>query len=463
MSSYLGDTKASALSVGYGGSTSESANEAKLTVNGGWLQIHNYGNDLKIGAQNAGWSHIEASGNIYIHAGGDLKVDNSILPYSTLTFDLGSSSLRWNTVYASNLSDGSSSKSLFTMFYMLDNGIGITSITWSALKGKRDAGLLYPGQFYRITDYVTTTTQFDTQSAGHQFDIIVFATSSNSLNENAWAIIHSGDTYFANSKLGSWELKYCLDNDTSRFGWADTTNGKGVIYHMKDEFGNECGYDFKNIMFKRYKVLASEEATNSLDGKYVGFVGNMSGIRSLEVYCYCYTFSWGDFRGTTPVISDISLYLDTPSEGYLNNFPCAFNKIGHTTVSQSSDADQQYIVQSLNNIVFIQDTSGANRRPCDNVIGSSCFNMTFYTAASNNVIGSDVRDIVADQFFERNIVDSLCSSLTFSCSINIGSISQCHIHSGSQSYVFDGDIYRNSNFASIDVYPNHAQSFVLPA
>jgi len=26
-------------------------------------------------------------------------------------------------------------------------------------------------------------------------------------------------------------------------------NGKGVIYYMKDEFGNECPYDFKNIVY----------------------------------------------------------------------------------------------------------------------------------------------------------------------------------------------------------------------
>ena len=34
--------------------------------------------------------------------------------------------------------------------------------------------------------------------------------------------------YFANSKLEAWDIKYCLDNDTSRFGWA-SSNGTGVI------------------------------------------------------------------------------------------------------------------------------------------------------------------------------------------------------------------------------------------
>ena len=56
-------------------------------------------------------------------------------------------------------------------------GGGIQEITWSALKTLKDGGNLTPGQLYRITDYTCTTTQTDTQSAGHVFDIIVLALS----------------------------------------------------------------------------------------------------------------------------------------------------------------------------------------------------------------------------------------------------------------------------------------------
>lgn len=49
--------------------------------------------------------------------------------------------------------------------------------------------------------------------------------------------------------IDKWELKYCLDNDTNRFAWADTENGKGVVFGMTDEFGNESYYDFVNIRF----------------------------------------------------------------------------------------------------------------------------------------------------------------------------------------------------------------------
>jgi hypothetical protein len=105
---------------------------------------------------------------------------------------------------------------------------------------------LESGQRYRITDYVTTTTQSGTSSAKHAFDLIVEAVSPTKLSENAYAILHDGDEYFKDSELSAWEIKYCFENDTTRFAWADT-NGKGVIYYLKDEFGNACHYDFKNI------------------------------------------------------------------------------------------------------------------------------------------------------------------------------------------------------------------------
>lgn len=171
MSSYLGDTKAASLSVGYGGSTAESADAAKLTVNGGWLQIHNYGNDLKLGSQNAGWSHIEASGNIYIHAGGDLKVNNSILPYSTLIFNLGSSSLRWGTLYASTVntiyvsaaSDITSNASLNAPFLYVDKirsrsvtatGYGFSDFAPS-LAAYGSIGSTY--RYYKIANFAVPT------------------------------------------------------------------------------------------------------------------------------------------------------------------------------------------------------------------------------------------------------------------------------------------------------------------
>ena len=111
----------------------------------------------------------------------------------------------------------------------------LVETTWAELKALRDGGNLVAGQHYRITDYQCTTSQNNTQSAGHQFDIIVTADDESTLNENARAILHDGDQYFAGCKLSAWKLKYCIDNDKSRFGWAcDGVGGFYVQYTNKD-------------------------------------------------------------------------------------------------------------------------------------------------------------------------------------------------------------------------------------
>lgn len=103
----------------------------------------------------------------------------------------------------------------------IDASTPMTEITYSDLVTARNNNNLKPGTWYRITDYTTTTTQADTQSAGHNFDIIVLATSSNTLSEEARAIKHDGDTYFANSNLNAWKVWYCLDNNKVKYNWAD--------------------------------------------------------------------------------------------------------------------------------------------------------------------------------------------------------------------------------------------------
>lgn len=97
----------------------------------------------------------------------------------------------------------------------------------------RNQGKLIPGQLYRITDYVTTTVQENTQSADHPFDIIVMALDATTLSEEAWAIQHDGDTYFANSNLAAWKLRYTLDNiKWSRVPGTFCTNLNGYSFKM---------------------------------------------------------------------------------------------------------------------------------------------------------------------------------------------------------------------------------------
>ena len=107
------------------------------------------------------------------------------------------------------------------------------NVTYSKLIEILNNNLLLPGARYRITDYETIVSGDNINSAGHKFDIIVTALSSNTLSENASCIHNENDDYFSNSNLSAWEVKYTIYNDTDHYLWANT-NGKGVIYYMKE-------------------------------------------------------------------------------------------------------------------------------------------------------------------------------------------------------------------------------------
>ena len=140
-------------------------------------------------------------------------------------------------------------------------GGSIIQTTWSELKSLRDKGGLTIGAFYEITDYDCTINPNHTtcSSAHHGFNVIVYATDGSTLTENALAKRREGDTYFTNANLEAWDLKYCLDNDQTKYNFSgsDDDGGKGVIWWMRDEYGNEAYYDFKNVMEIRYEITAS--------------------------------------------------------------------------------------------------------------------------------------------------------------------------------------------------------------
>ena len=418
-----------------------------------------------------------------------------------------------------------------------------TEVTYEQLKSLRDNNSLTPGRQYRITDFVTTTTQEDTQSAGHPFDIIVTATSSNTLSEDAKAIQHVGDTYFANSDLAAWELKYEMDesdqliasihsnayflfsnlpgcyhrsssddvtllgshlyawtnglhtvysdyenpdpdedcvffddlfisyNDihpitsingntihannhddeditftrnsqadftlygTTYYNWVTgdyvncyTTSSspsigddllidiywdygmsytgtevsynnqssssqisayRGIITYMKDEFGNECPYDFKNIQFKRYKITACSIAT-WLVNKYYGIknVGSSYSIDQNDSKYY-YTFNYGECNDDT------------------------LSRNSHHNIIPSNNNG------AWNNIVFIGGKCYENKFGVENfnmTFGGYCYNNTFGTNCNYNTFGTYCYSNIFGNYCNYNTFGNGCYNNTFGIS-----------------------------------------------
>lgn len=155
--------------------------------------------------------------------------------------------------------------------------------------------------------------------------------------------------------MNAWELKYCLDNDKKLFNWAET-DGKGVIYYLKDEFGNEAPYDFKNVLFRRKNItrVSSNDLSIFTQGEnsHLGLLSNY-GITCGDNNYYYYTFDTPFNAG-----NDSSLFGDS-----------AYNTI------------KPYILEGqrlINNIVL----GIAN----NNTIGSNCYDLTLWgTVRENNL------------------------------------------------------------------------------
>ena len=245
----------------------------------------------------------------------------------------------------------------------------VGTMTYAQLKTLKSAGKLHAGSSYRITDYTCVVDSDLAVSAGHAFDIVVTATGANSLSETAKAVPHAGDAYFADSRLDAWQLKYCFENDTVRFDWADENDGKGVIYFMRDEWGNEAPYDFKNIKFKRTKTGV---------GDY-----------------YAYTFSSLDNGTIDGVIAGTAdLYDATVLNNSLNyKYVASANVIKENCTNATED----YF--SLNNIVVIEDYGDG----CyGNYFGPRCRNITAGRDFYNNKFDGDSYDLVFGDYCNDN-------------------------------------------------------------
>ena len=294
-------------------------------------------------------------------------------------------------------------------------GASVVSTTYSALKTLRDNSQLVAGQWYRITDYRTYATGTSVTCANHDFDLLVFATTPNELSEQAKATLHSGDTYFASSNLNAWKVWYCLDNDSTRFAWADTTNGKGVIYRLIDERNNDVPYDFKNILYSTKYVFSClpNGGSNWIDA-------------SLKINCHNNTIKPRyNFQTDNKQLLNHNIFSASSTssdyqgnfleEGcYLNTFSysCKNNHLERLCNNNSFGSSCEY------NLVRTGSSSctiGYNSKY--NVIGISCYLIRIGNYSLSNIIGDDTEYITFGSgdtkidYVRNVVVDNGCKYL----------------------------------------------------
>lgn len=356
--------------------------------------------------------------------------------------------------------------------------INIIDIAYSDIVFLRNNGMLHSGCFYCITDYVATTVQRNTRASNHRFNIIVQAVTNYELSETAKVCAIDGDYYFDKNKLKAWEIKYCLDNDTSRFAWADAVNGKGVIYHMCDENGNSAPYDFKNILFGDNYTFELSGEDFSLNGIYcrnnvirpyvVNGVQMLNGNLCNNLYegecsgnffdynCHdnylidnCFNNTFGQqcsgnmlYYGCYNNVFGVDCRNNTLYESCSNNYlmsNCWNNEFGimcHDNFFSQDCSNNKLKSMSMRNYLEpycrymeIGSSSSNNRfgsRCSNNILGNNAIGNTFGPGCQNNILGNYCKD---------NSYGNYCMNISFRSQPNINAsvehyVQNCHISDG---------------------------------
>lgn len=169
--------------------------------------------------------------------------------------------------------------------------------------------------------------------------------------------------YFENIPVDAWDVKYCLDNDNTRFNWADTNTGKGVIYYMKDEHDNECYYDFKNILFNGY-------------------------------YTFSYIINGNIYDGTVKY-----------KTCHANKMPAAHNDLGIRILNNNVFKNTSASSYCVSNI-FEQDCK-------NNTFGDNCVSNKFGNYCENNTFSSKCQYNTFEDYCVSNKFGDFCQSNTF--------------------------------------------------
>lgn len=349
----------------------------------------------------------------------------------------------------------------------------IIEITYNDLKNLVDTKSLQAGATYRIIDYVTSTSY--NISANHPFDIVVKALDQSTLNEDVKVVLHYGDGYFKNSNLGSWEIKYSIYNNKLKYDWADETNGKGVIYYMKDEHRNECTYDFKNILFKRWYITSiSSSYGHDIDrlnnlylGKYYSMSSNkiMTGDITINadesMSMYCYTFNTASYEDATVVntgsiinYSDnkIGIYDMAGESGVLSLPNVVFipltdvdSNSGNVFIESSNLTISSHLIQS-NTFKYSRESL-----ICDDISNNiiTISNSILCSSVYNSTINNSSKDVFYDSITNSYINKSERNYFNKLNNCNIDNIEDSHIANMNYSSIESGVKY-------IDLYYNYS-------
>jgi hypothetical protein len=290
----------------------------------------------------------------------------------------------------------------------------VIKIAHSDLLDLIENSILIPGKKYRIIDYITTVNASHEYYRNSQinltvnnyesFDIIVEALTTNLLSSNAKACPKENAEYrhFGLCDMSKWELKYSVVNDAKRFTWADETNGKGVIYYMKDEFGNEAPYDFKSILFNNKFTFNCAQSSLALSRETAMTIDDDDDLNNPSL----------NYDASIPTTIFSSSY------GKYFNYNCSYNIIKPYYIAYNNDGVKMNNSQYLNNIIIcstklINNAINLNYNNSYNFFDYNCHDITLYNDCLYNTFKENCNNIVLGTGSKSNSFGVYCQKIEF--------------------------------------------------
>ena len=352
-------------------------------------------------------------------------------------------------------------------------GGGATEVTYLELVSLITGGTLTTGSYYLITDFQTCYDQPDYDynrnpiitsgnSKTAEIDpIIVFATSSTTLSENAYQPSYPNDSI-------KYDISFTV---TERTG----SPAKGRITERIDEFNNRTDYDHRTILFKRYRyyeiafdspyqgtvevsVASSTEmvvygtGTNFLSislGTKVGFDTNNNDYRVYEI-TNVVSDTEMTITGLTNTIlsSGTKMFFadwDEYSSYYQNNVDDPTLLFEEYYTFNGDDDYNNYIgnhanLYQWNENDFILANNVFHTRFIGNKFGDECFNNTFFDDCENNTVGNYFYNNITDDDFDGNVIGNYFYNNKITANFQYNRIGENFYG----NYIVQNDFYRNN-------------------
>ena len=288
----------------------------------------------------------------------------------------------------SYFSDNNANLSAWEIKYCLDNDTN--RFTWAM-----DQGIVNIPPYYGVEGTpLTRQPSFDGSDNGYGEYKYAWGTMYEVWDGDNACFVYSKTPTLTNGETVYRDGEYLT---------AEVVDGKGVIYYMKDEHGNECSYDFKNIQFKRWEAAEDDQG--------VPILSMNEDMHEFWAYTFCGTSFDSDGNKTKGLDGSTAGYWGVPNIYDQYSF--------HNNVIKPQWYDDNLCENNklrLNNIVlqgvWHNTDIGIEYSDCsyDNVFEDDCYNITLGYGCCNNHFGTWNYHITVGRSCAFNEFEKFCYS-----------------------------------------------------